>query len=140
MAENSSNYDYLFKVVLIGDSGVGKSYVRLRLAFTVGSSRVRWRGAAQHRASQAGGPVGHAQCSRDVSWTVGLSAMQAPTARLASGSRTRSGKSSRASSFRALWIDLKADSRDLASFLNLASLVATVRTTPSPRPLPDDRV
>lgn len=25
MAENSSNYDYLFKVVLIGDSGVGKS-------------------------------------------------------------------------------------------------------------------
>ena len=29
---NASKYDYLFKIVLIGDSGVGKSSLLLRLA------------------------------------------------------------------------------------------------------------
>lgn len=38
------DYDYLFKLVLIGDSGVGKSCLLLRFAVRGGGPRERQRG------------------------------------------------------------------------------------------------
>jgi len=55
MAPGSSSkqrdYDYLFKLVLIGDSGVGKSCLLLRFAVrgVIVRKRVRKRGAADSR-------------------------------------------------------------------------------------------
>ena len=53
MAPGSSSkqrdYDYLFKLVLIGDSGVGKSCLLLRFAVRGGvRKRVRTRGSSGH--------------------------------------------------------------------------------------------